>query len=84
MDEAEHGVICLSLGTIVEPSTIESLGKIFIHVLESLPQRIIMKWDANLLPYIPKNFLVRDWIPQADILSKKNQYCFILAILANK
>lgn len=77
MDEAEYGVICVSLGSLIEPSKIESLGKIFVRVMENLPQRVIIKWDAGLLPYVPKNFLVQQWIPQVDILSKEI-LCYII------
>lgn len=73
MDAAKHGVIYLSFGSIMKPDKIERLGKIFIHIMENLPQKIIMKWDPNLLPYIPKNFLVLEWIPQVAVLSKKIQ-----------
>lgn len=70
MDEAEHGFIYLSLGSLIEPNKIEDLGEIFIRTLETLPQRIVMKWDPKLLTHIPENFLVQEWFSQVDILSK--------------
>lgn len=71
MDAAEYGVIYLSLGSFIELNKVENLGKEFIRVMENLPQRVVMKWDLSLLPYVPENFFVQDWLPQESILSKK-------------
>lgn len=70
MDEAANGVIYLSMGSSIRPSDIKYLGSVFIRELSHLPQRIVMKWDPQLLPEIPDNILVEKWIPQVDILSK--------------
>lgn len=70
MEEAEHGVIYLSFGSIIPPSIFQSLGVDLILALAKVPQRVIMKWDKKLIPYIPNNILVQEWLPQSDILSK--------------
>lgn len=72
MDEAEHGVIYVSLGSIVTPKSMPDVGEKIVDALKNLPQRVIMKWDKNLLQHIPDNILFDDWLPQADILSKEN------------
>jgi hypothetical protein len=67
---AKHGVILFSLGYTgfsardVPGSVISS----FINAFAKLDQRIIMKFDPEFLPYIPDNVMVKDWIPQQDIL----------------
>lgn len=70
MDEAESGVIYLSLGSTVEPTAFEDLGNTFVQILGRLPQRIIMKWDPKLLHSVPNNVKVQKWIPQCEVLSK--------------
>ncbi|KAK7574409.1 hypothetical protein V9T40_011600 [Parthenolecanium corni] len=69
MDEAEFGVVFLSLGSTVEPSALDNLGNIFIQALKNIPQRVIMKWDPKLLQNIPDNVLVQEWIPQNEVLN---------------
>ncbi len=70
MDESEHGVIYVSLGTLLEPKDLKRTGDIFASILKHLPQRVIFKWDPKLLSTIPSNFFVQTWIPQVDVLSK--------------
>lgn len=70
MDGAQHGIIYVSLGSIVTPKSMPKLGETIVDILENFPQRVIMKWDRNLLQHIPDNILVDKWLPQADILSK--------------
>lgn len=70
MDEAEFGVIFLSLGSTVEPNALDNIGNKFIQILGNLPQRVIMKWDPKLLQNVSDNILVQEWIPQNEILSK--------------
>lgn len=83
MDEAEHGVIYVSLGSLIEPNNLENLGRRFIYVMENLPQRVVMKWDSSLLPYIPKNFIVRDWLSQGAVLSNEYNYKYNYMVLNN-
>lgn len=80
MDQAEWGVIYLSFGSLIDPKSLELLGKSLINELKVLPQRIIMKWNKELLPHVPSNVLVREWLPQSDIL-RKNENTRILLML---
>lgn len=70
MGEANDGVIYLSLGSFIEPSDFVELGNTFIRELKNFPQRVIMKWDPELLAEIPENILVQKWISQTQVLSK--------------
>lgn len=70
MDEANYGVIYLSLGSLHQPSQNLELGNIFVQVLKNFPQRVVMKWDPKLLTEIPDNILVEKWISQTQVLSK--------------
>lgn len=70
IDKAENGFIYVGLGSLIEPNKNDILGRTFIHAMQNLPQRVVMKWDSSLLTYIPKNFLVQNWLPQTAVLSK--------------
>lgn len=70
LEEANHGVIYVSLGSVIEPSYFMELGNTFIRELKKFPQRVVMKWDPKLLTEIPENILVEEWIPQTEVLSK--------------
>ncbi len=58
----------------------------FIDAFAKLKQKVIMRFDRKYLPYVPENVMVRDWIPQQDLLGKmltmekyflSRYYCFI-------
>lgn len=69
IEDSEHGVIYISFGTILKPSSIkpEKLKSI-IEALEELPQRVVWKWNKRTLPGNPKNIYLSKWLPQNDIL----------------
>ncbi|KAL0129735.1 hypothetical protein PUN28_001770 [Cardiocondyla obscurior] len=73
LDEAEHGVIVISLGTNVKWKSL-GLDKIksVLLALSQLKQRIIWKLDIELPYKIPNNVMIVKWIPQNEILSHKN------------
>lgn len=71
MDEAEHGVVYVSLGSILDTGSLHQLGLTLIHILKILPQRIIIKWDNKLSPHGSKNIFIGEWFSQPAILSKK-------------
>ena len=70
INEAEHGVILFSLGyTGFSAKDIpKQVVKSLIDTFAKLQQRVIMRFDVNVLPYIPDNVLVSNWVPQNDIL----------------
>lgn len=70
IEEADYGVIYVSLGSIIEPSDFMELGNTFIQTRKNFPQRVIMMWDPKLFIEIPENILVKKWISQTQVLSK--------------
>lgn len=75
MDEANDGVIYFSLGSIVNTSEIYSgkAGKAFFSAFRKLPQRVIMKFEAERAFFeIPSNVMTLKWVPQQDVLGKEN------------
>ena len=72
IEDAEHGVILFSLGyTGFSASDIPK--NVILALLESfasIDQRVIMRFDKDVLPYIPNNVMVSNWVPQVAILGK--------------
>ncbi|XP_043064974.1 UDP-glucuronosyltransferase 2A3-like isoform X4 [Drosophila ficusphila] len=74
----EHGVIYFSLGTNVKTESLsEDRKKILIETFESLPQRVLWKFEDDELPGKPSNVLISNWFPQQDILSHPKVRLFI-------
>lgn len=76
IEESKHGVIYISLGTMLKASSLkpEKVDAI-IKTLEKLPQRVVWKWGGTL-PGNPKNIYTSDWLPQNDILAHPNVIAF--------
>ncbi|XP_037926211.1 UDP-glycosyltransferase UGT4-like [Hermetia illucens] len=78
LDGAEHGAIYFSLGTNLRSSDIppEKLS-VLLKVFGSMKQRILWKWEDEQIPQLPKNIMVKKWMPQSDILAHHNVKVFI-------
>lgn len=79
MDDAPHGVIYFSFGSILRTSEkVHLYGESFISVFRQIPQRVLMKWEADQ-PYhnLPKNDMTSKWFPQPDILGNIKLYLFV-------
>lgn len=68
INESENGVILLSLGSISKSNIYDTkLRHVFRETFRCLQQRVIWKFEENI-ENISENVLIRDWIPQRDIL----------------
>ncbi|KAH8311526.1 hypothetical protein KR044_006711 [Drosophila immigrans] len=83
MDAAPAGVIYLSMGSSVRSSRLPAaLCQLFVAVFARLPRHhVLWTWAGNtselLLSPLPANVLVRDWLPQQDILGHPRLQLFI-------
>ncbi|XP_050356523.1 UDP-glucosyltransferase 2-like isoform X2 [Nymphalis io] len=78
LDSSKNGVIYVSFGTNVKPSTFppETL-EIFTDVFSQLTYNVLWKWDNDELPGRPKNVKVSKWLPQSDLLRHPKVKLFI-------
>ncbi|KAH8242955.1 hypothetical protein KR032_003265 [Drosophila birchii] len=72
-DAGEDGVIFLSLDNTLT----EDRLKVLLETFESLPQRILWKFNDEQLAGKPANVLIRKWFPQQDILAHPKVKLFI-------
>lgn len=73
MDEATHGVIYFSLGSVVDASEMLKDGKaqIMINVFKRLKHRVVWKTQPGLPEVNERNILTSHWLPQQAILGKR-------------
>jgi glucuronosyltransferase len=71
LDESENGVIYFSLGSLVKTDTLAADKRdAFLQAFSELPQRVLWKWEADIIPGKPANVKIARWLPQVDILRK--------------
>jgi len=77
VEGAEHGVIYLSFGSVVKASKMpESRRQLLIAVLSQLKQRIIWKWETEMVD-LPPNVKAFAWLPQTSVLAHPNVKLFV-------
>lgn len=68
IDEAPHGVILFSLGSIVSGNALSpAFRQTLRETFAEIPQRVIWKFDEEV-PGLSDNVLVSKWLPQKKIL----------------
>lgn len=79
MDAHPEGVAYVSFGSALKPSAMTDEQKTVFREafteLKNVP--IIWKWDDDDLSGIPKNVIVRKWLPQNDLLAHPNLKAFV-------
>ena len=77
VEEAEHGVVFVSFGSVIMPSMMpESKRQALVSVFSKLKQRVIWKWDKDM-PDAPPNVKISSWLPQTSLLAHPNLKLFI-------
>nr|CAH7745288.1 unnamed protein product [Callosobruchus chinensis] len=70
MDSAKEGVILFSLGTVVRLGYLKHSTMVAIlKALGKLDQTVILKSELNLTN-VPSNVIVRNWVPQLELLAE--------------
>ena len=78
LDDAEHGVIYMSLGSFVKSSEMpRNKIKTILKVFGSLKQKVLWKFESDELPELPPNVMVNKWLPQSDVLAHPKIVLFI-------
>lgn len=78
MDNAPHGVVYFSFGSVVKASNLPKYQvEMFMRQLGQIKQKVLWKWELDDLPELPPNVVVSKWFPQVDILGHPNCVLFI-------
>jgi len=68
IDDAPHGVIYFTLGSVVLMSSLpEDILSVFRECFSQIPQKVLWKYEGDMKDK-PKNVMTRKWFPQRDIL----------------
>ncbi|XP_053674279.1 UDP-glycosyltransferase UGT5-like [Anopheles nili] len=78
IDGAKDGVIYFSLGTNLRSADLppEKLA-VILKVFGAMKQRVVWKFEDERIQNLPSNVMVRNWLPQSDILGHRNVKVFI-------
>jgi len=69
MDNSKEGVVYFSLGSVVKSSKMpKETVSLLLSELSKIEQTVLWKWEAEDVPQLPKNVIIRKWFPQNDIL----------------
>uniref|UniRef100_A0A1B6K457 UDP-glucuronosyltransferase n=1 Tax=Homalodisca liturata TaxID=320908 RepID=A0A1B6K457_9HEMI len=72
LDKSTQGAIVVSFGSLVRMSTLpEQIINKFMKAFSSVPQTVIFKYEDDLQG-VPSNVVIRQWLPQKEILAHKN------------
>nr|QPA18400.1 UDP-gluconosyltransferase [Trialeurodes vaporariorum] len=78
MDEAEHGVVYFSFGSILSSEKMPPVQKqYFIEAFKRLKQRVLWKIENSSDIELPSNVLTSKWFPQGDVLAHPKCRLFI-------
>uniref|UniRef100_A0A182KAS7 UDP-glycosyltransferases domain-containing protein n=1 Tax=Anopheles christyi TaxID=43041 RepID=A0A182KAS7_9DIPT len=78
LDGAKEGVIFFSLGSYMKSADMpKDKMKAFLEVFRNLKQRVLWKYENEDIARLPKNVMVRKWLPQSDILAHPKVVLFI-------
>ncbi|KAH8277056.1 hypothetical protein KR026_004439 [Drosophila bipectinata] len=78
INEAEHGVIYFSMGVELKGKDLPAeILKTFLEIFQSIPQRIIWKFEGKPFENLTQNVYMAKFLPQLAILAHPNVKIFI-------
>lgn len=78
LDDAKEGVLVISFGSILRASTLPAAKReALLSALKRIPLKVIWKWEDENAKDMPKNVIVRKWLPQRDVLCHPNVRLFL-------
>lgn len=78
IDGAKHGVVYFSLGSYMKSTDMpKDKIKMLMDGFARLKQRVIWKYEDENIKNLPKNVMVKKWMPQNDILAQENVILFM-------
>lgn len=69
LDDSPEGVIVISWGSVLRASTLPKEKRdSILNALRRIPMKVLWKWEDDNPSDLPKNVIVRKWLPQRDVL----------------
>ncbi|XP_022164268.1 UDP-glucuronosyltransferase 2B17-like [Myzus persicae] len=77
IEQSPHGVVYFTFGSTVKMTSLpENTKKAFMDALAQIPQRVLWKYEDEI-ENLPKNVMIKKWLPQREILLHPNVKLFI-------
>nr|ATN96049.1 UDP-glucuronosyl transferase 344B7 [Myzus persicae] len=77
IEQSPHGVVYFTFGSTVKMASLpENTKKAFMDALAQIPQRVLWKYEDDI-ENLPKNVMIKKWLPQREILLHPNVKLFI-------
>ncbi|XP_019872404.1 UDP-glycosyltransferase UGT5-like [Aethina tumida] len=77
LDESKNGVIVFSLGTNMRSDKMTpERRQTLLDAFKQLKQTVLWKYESDIVD-LPKNVIVRKWLPQNDVIAHPNVVLFI-------
>ncbi|XP_063705569.1 UDP-glycosyltransferase UGT4-like [Culicoides brevitarsis] len=78
IESSKDGVVLVSFGTNFRSIDLQQEKlSILMKSFSKLEQKVIWKFENETLPNLPKNVLIKTWLPQDDILAHPNTKAFV-------
>ncbi|XP_055851746.1 UDP-glucosyltransferase 2 [Episyrphus balteatus] len=78
IENSKNGVIYFSLGSYMKSTDMPADKiQIIINAFSQLNQSVLWKYEDESIQNLPKNVMIKKWMPQNDILAHKNVILFI-------
>ncbi|CAG4952911.1 unnamed protein product [Colias eurytheme] len=78
IDEAEHGVVYISFGSVIKSSVMpDDKLQAILGAMSEFPQRFIWKWESKTKLLDENKLYLAKWLPQVDILGHPKTLAFL-------
>lgn len=78
IEGSKDGVVLVSFGTNYKSSDLsEEKLAMFLNNFKRLKQRVLWKFEDESIQNLPKNVMIKKWVPQNDVLAHPNTKLFI-------
>ncbi|XP_065219049.1 UDP-glycosyltransferase UGT5-like isoform X50 [Planococcus citri] len=78
INESKHGVVYFCMGSLLRGETFPpEKREAFLYAFSKIPQRVLWKWEGDVLPGKSDNIMISKWMPQRDILAHPNVKLFM-------
>ena len=77
-DAGPEGVIYVSFGSVLKASVMsDDKRKIMLGAFGKLKQKVLWKWETEVMDNKPSNVMLHKWLPQQDVLGHPNVKLFV-------
>ena len=78
MDDAKEGVVYVSFGSVLQGSQVpQDKQEALLKAFGQLKERVLWKWETSNMKEKPGNVMIKDFLPQQDVLGHPNLKAFV-------